>query len=352
MADFRALAEEVPNGQTLQEQQRRAAIKQEMDARAADEIPQFAPSKHDGPAFERSIPGQVYALYSLSTAAFAPIAVNPLEPALRLYGAFATTEDAIAFGAVVRATDPLCSLLVHPVGEWALMASTVDALSTAPATVADRLAYHQKCIDDARAEFEENRREQKQGAVRMRSKEEEEATAAIVEVPTAPEHTRPYQKHLGGNARLPQQAYAVVSFLRDPTPSESASQPLFIVHAFFPSLEDADRYVRDTLSVECSDVDIDVVCVGEWLSPESARTEHPLTFYRDEELHKIMDNHKKEPGRVARFNKAMAALPPPTAAGSDAAASGASDSPASSIPAAPLTDATNADGENGTGHVV
>jgi hypothetical protein len=338
MAELQALADEVPNGQTLQEQQRRAHIKQAMDARDADEIPQFAPSKHAGLAFERRISGQNHVLYSLSTAGFAPVAVNPREPALRLYGAFSTSDEAIAFGSVVRATDPHCSLLVHPLGEWALIASTVDELSTAAGTVAERLQRHQDSLAVARNEFEENCREKKQGAVKMRSTSEE--APSIVEVPTAPDGATVYQRHLGGNARLPHQAFAVVSFLRDPEPTESSAQPLFVVHAFLPALEDADRYVRDTLSVEMGDIDIDVVCVGEWLSPEVA-IDHPQTLYRDEELHKIMDNHKKEPARVARYNKAMAALPPPRETRDTASVESSDVTPVHSVDTSPQ-DATDA----------
>lgn len=303
MEELDSMAKDVPNGQTLQEQRRRFAVKEGMDMRDMDEIPQFVPSRHEGSAFERHIPGQNYVLYSISSSGLAPISLTPGQPNVRFYGAFASKHDAISFSAIVRGVDPHCSILVHPTGVWGLVAKNAEALANSEPLVKERLECYDAFLHNAWQDFDTNLRKKSQGHAKLREPD------SVVELRAPPDESIAYQRHLGGNARLQSQNFAVVSFIRDMQDSEEA-QPVFMVHAFFETTNDADRYVRDTLSLQMTDIDLDVVSAGEWISPQNA-ADHPNCIYRDDELHKIMENQRKEPGRVARFNSAMASLPAP-----------------------------------------
>lgn len=302
MSDLDAMAKDVPNGQTLKEQLRRVEVRDRMCD--LNETPQFTPSTHDGPRYERRLPEQNWVLYSISSSGLAPISLTPKYPSIRFYGAFAKNQDAIEYSKVVRGVDPHCSLLVHPVGVWGLIAKDAETLAKAPEFIQERIDRYDESLLSARTQFDENVREKRQGETTPHDERDE-----VVEVKQVPETATAYQQHLGCHARMANQKFAVVSFIRD-MQGDDVTQPLFMVHAFFEDTNDADRYVRDTLSHELTEIDVDVVNTGEWISPQTA-TNHPNCIYRDEELHKIMDNQRKEPGRVARFNNAMASLPAP-----------------------------------------
>ena len=66
-------------------------------------------------------PGQEFALLSLGTSVLAPRPVDQTRPALRIYGAFATREDAREHSEIIQSMDATCSLMVVPLREWVLM---------------------------------------------------------------------------------------------------------------------------------------------------------------------------------------------------------------------------------------
>ena len=305
MDEWSSMASEVPNGQTLKEQERRASVKTYIDERSPDEVPQFSASKHDGPSFEVRLPEQNFVLYSISSEGLAPISLTPKYPNIRIYGCFPSKEDAVEYAKVVRSVDPHCSLMAHPVGEWALVAANAESLANAPQDVRARVEQYEQQRKMSTAEFASNVKNKKQGNTRDVSK----APDACVEVSKRPETASVYQRVLGANARIANQSVAVVSVIRD-SEDETPTQPIFMLHACFANTEDADRYVRDTLSPLQPDIDIDIIMTGEWISPQLA-IDHPNCLYRDDELNKIMENQRKEPARVARFNQAFASLPAP-----------------------------------------
>ena len=89
----------------------------------ADGVTYFA--RTDGAAhLPAAPPQQTWVLASMGTAVLAPVPADPARPALRVYGAFATKQDAAEHADVVRQLDPRCSLLLLERGAWALMPRT------------------------------------------------------------------------------------------------------------------------------------------------------------------------------------------------------------------------------------
>ena len=59
----------------------------------------FERADGDGPQFEFVQPDQSWVLFSVSHARMCPLALDPRNPAVRIYGAFDTREAAVAHSA-------------------------------------------------------------------------------------------------------------------------------------------------------------------------------------------------------------------------------------------------------------
>lgn len=272
------------------------------------------------PPFE--LPDQKVVVYSVSHVGFPPIAKDPHNPAVRLYGLFETPEDARAYAGEVAAADPTCSVLLGAAHSWILAAKEpgryVDAAYTRDKL--ERIAReHAALRARSTAEFEENRREQRTGGSEL-------ATEETI-VPPAARETRT-EKHarrlreleeegrraslrLPGTLTVEGQAFAVVSFVKDITPEvqEGRDDPEFAmrVYAAFATEADADRYVRNVAADLVTDHALDVVAMRRWLYPEDNSLEDEVSVvYRQSELTNVMQRRAAEKGEVARFRASRA----------------------------------------------
>ena len=62
----------------------------------------------------------------MGSAVLAPRPLEPSNATLRVYGAFATKEDARDHADVVRSVDATCSLALVRRGEWVLLPQTIE----------------------------------------------------------------------------------------------------------------------------------------------------------------------------------------------------------------------------------
>jgi len=142
-------------------------------ARALD--PDDAETTHfaaapDAPRLPLRRDDQAWVLLSMGTAVLAPRPLDATRPALRVYGAFATREEAAEHAAeAVRPLDPACSLVVARTHEWVLMPQTEDAVAD-PAAAARRLERrlqaHRAAQADESEEFDRIRAARTHGVAR------------------------------------------------------------------------------------------------------------------------------------------------------------------------------------------
>lgn len=254
---------------------------------------------------------QAYVLFSVSHVGMSPFAENASEPALRIYGAFATQEDCLSHARVVQKEDPSCNIQMAPTHTWTAMASSPERIADA-ASIARHiqavLDSHTNSRGEATRDFEQNveRRtaatcdSKVRDAKEKRRKEAAEAEAANIR----PRPGQPLSKagQLPRAAEIRDQAFVVLSFLRDT--QQTIPEPCFCVYACLATEADANAYVRNTAADHVENFDIDVCNMYEWLHPQNVdATKLRTEVFRQEELNNIIRNHKSQPAQVEAFKK-------------------------------------------------
>ena len=242
---------------------------------------------------------QKFFVFSLSQKSFAPIPVDTTNPAICIYGAFPTRDEAVEFARdSVMAEHGNISVFVDQIHEWIVAVKDVESLSESY-TKAHReklLAKHQKMLHTNLKEFEENVAEQKAGDAELKSEQKTDS---------ASEDAKPKGKSHKISNRLDVrgQRVAVVSFVKD---DAEVPEFLFRIYGFFEKADDANAYIRNVCGEKVEDYDIDVVGTCEWVFPQHMTHENVSNeIFRSEELDKIMRNHRNQPKEVAKFKEAM-----------------------------------------------
>lgn len=238
-----------------------------------------------------------FVLFSTSHVGMRPFSFLPSEPALRIYGTFATTEEAMQHAAVVQQCDPGCDIQMDETHKWIVGCSTKERLAEGEAVEGKREAVLKKYVTERRVaanEFVDNVSNQLTGGS-VPKKEEEEEGASCEGKQKAP-------LHISRMAEVRDQSVVILSCL----PDEEGSPPefLFKVYRCCSSEAEADAFIRNVAAVEVTDFDLDVVNSCEWVYPQQATGEKiRKEVYRDPELGKIMTSHKTSGSRVADFEK-------------------------------------------------
>ena len=249
------------------------------------------------------LPGQNVALFSSSHVEMAPRCSDVDEPGIIFYGVFDDVDDArehVASSELLRSGR--VNVQVHPLREWAVLASSAQRLSDADAMQAHVkavLSTHETLCKSRQSDFNQSREEKQAGD----SAPEKPATTnsfghkdllrsqnlrkvSTTNLATAPPHG---------------QKFVVVSFVPDHD-GKLCKEPLFRVYGVFESEADADSWVRHVLAEVVTDVNIDVVSAGQWIFPQNVSGKDiSKEAFRGEELDKIMQQHKNEPCRVKTF---------------------------------------------------
>lgn len=242
---------------------------------------------------------QSVVLFSVSHAEMPPKALNVTEPGLRIYGTFASEQDALAHARCIQQHDAVCNLQMHATHDWIVAAKShanlqdASYLNEKKSRILESYSSEQR---RARSDFERNRKERLAGT----SLPPEEVESSQIEGAPA----RLASGHLPRSAEVRDQQVAVISVLPD-TENPECPEFLFRVYRCFDGLDNADRYVRNVASVQMEEYNIDVVSCCEWVFPQNSSAPGAISReeFRNDELNSIMDTHAKNAGEVEAFRK-------------------------------------------------
>lgn len=241
-----------------------------------------------------SIPGQKMALVSIGTSVLAPRPLDASRPTLRVYGTFATREEAVEHAGLVTELDPSCSLITVKMGEWILMPQNEALRDDSDANkrrcqeklhahrakqVEDSLAFR-KCIQEKTYSSVSAQEEEPE------DKEEEDEAESIIYKP-------PKRIRAGVEVR----GQSVVALCTVP---DEYGECLFKILGCFENTADADAWVRNVGSRRITEDDICIAPCCEWLYPNAKRQEGK-SHYRIDELQRIMDAADRNPEIVQSY---------------------------------------------------
>tara|TARA_B100001741_G_scaffold93466_1_gene76650 strand:+ start:11900 stop:12871 length:972 start_codon:yes stop_codon:yes gene_type:complete len=241
---------------------------------------------------------QRFIVFSLSQEAFSPIPVNLKNPAVCVYGAFRTNDEALQYAKEeVLKQHPGVSVFVDETHKWITAAKNASCMTNGKYITDHKtrlLKNHADMLHMNLKEFNDNVSEQKAG-------ESKKKTASIEEV--LPNESLGKSHRIHNSLDVRGQTLAVVSFVKD---DADVPEFLFQVYACFDKEEDANTYIRNTCGDKVEDHDIDVVSTCQWIHPQNMTYENAnKEVFRSDELDRIMKNHKNQPKEVARFKEAM-----------------------------------------------
>jgi len=252
------------------------------------------------------LPGQNFVLVTMGTNVLAPRPLDPTRPALRVYGAFDTKEEAREHAVVIASLDATCSLAVVPAREWFLLPQN-EACRDDPEVRARRTAARLDLWRARKAEEHDEfeRRVRERDGAPPEAAATDEATATITEredgTTEAEElvYRAPRRLRTGGEVRG--QGYAALSVI----PDDVVGECLVNVHGLFESASEADRWSRNVATRHVTDTDVVTAPACEWVYPNGT-TDGTTTHYRNDELQRIMDAAERNPRAVQDYKEWMA----------------------------------------------
>lgn len=263
-----------------------------------DTIERYFEPSDDASRLPFDMPGQAYVLLTFGTRVLAPRPEDPVKVACRIYGAFATREEAVEHCESVRAIDQTCSLIAAQRNTWLLMPATEEVRDD-PTEIEKRTQRHLKHHAEERAreaaEFERDvaeRASRPEPAALTGPTPEEEA-----EQEDADRTVYPALKRLRAGAEVRGQTAAAVCLLPDPLGGEC----LVRVLNCFETSHDAENWIRNVGSRQVMDHDIHVVPLCEWFYPNAPRCTTGNEHYRAKELQRIMDGAARNTERVQEY---------------------------------------------------
>lgn len=242
------------------------------------------------------IADQEFALISMGTSVLAPRPMDATRSALRVYGAFATREEARDHADLIRSMDPSCSLIVVPLREWVLMPQNEACLQ--PDANKQRLeillqAHRVKQMEDGDA-FQGRIDVRDGGSVattQTQDAEEDVETKEAEDLVYKP----PRKLRVGGEVRG-QSFVAICS-----VPNAITGECLIKILACFDTNQDADTWAQNVASRHITDDDIHIGRTCEWVFPNGTAESVSGAKYRIDELQRIMDAAERNPKAVQDY---------------------------------------------------
>tara|TARA_B110000008_G_scaffold273812_1_gene308653 strand:- start:462 stop:1499 length:1038 start_codon:yes stop_codon:yes gene_type:complete len=246
---------------------------------------------------------QRFIVFSISQTEFSPVSENPQNPAVCIYGAFPTRDEAVEYAKnCVLEEHKGISVFVDDTHKWVAAVKNPGCMQESYVkSHTDRLLkQHQAMLHTNLKEFQENVEEKKTGETKKKDEEDEknEKVDEKQEKPKGKSH------RISGKLDVRGQKLCVVSFLKD---DAEIPEFLFRVYGFFDKEDDANAYVRNICGDKVEEFDIDVIETCQWAFPQTMTYDKAnKEVFRSEELDLIMKNHRNQPKEVARFNEVMA----------------------------------------------
>lgn len=255
----------------------------------------------DGANLPYVLHGQNFALVTMGTNVLAPRPLDSLRPALRVYGAFDTKEEAREHAEVVSSLDKTCSLAVIPMRSWFILPQNEECRDNPE----ERMRRTEKRLQWWRVkQMEEG--EQFKRRVSERLQPDEPSSMMDTDTATAVQESEdgtteaeqivyraPRRLRTGGEVRG--QGYVALSVI----PDDVIGECLVNLHGFFESAGEADRWSRNVASRHVTDDDIFTAQACEWLYPNGETKS--TTHYRNDELQRIMDAAERNPQAVQDY---------------------------------------------------
>ena len=244
--------------------------------------------------------GQSHFVWSASHARMPPLALSDKQPAVRVYGVFASAEEALEHAQTVSALDPTCSVLVSQTHEWVVLPKDVARLQDpagARAHVDAVLATYAAAREKSAATF--RRTWPSTAPRRTRGQGRREEAPRVEDL----SHLKMAPQRIGRDAEVRDQSVVAVSFVRDETGGDAPPEPIFRVYAAFESTKEGDAWAR-CAGDHVVEYDIDLCSTCAWLFPNAVDSEKvQKQIFRPKELTAIMQNQKAQPQKVENFRK-------------------------------------------------
>lgn len=245
------------------------------------------------------LPDQDYVLVTMGTAVLAPCPVDKACPAMRVYGAFATPEEAKEHAAVVSEIDGgRYSLMIVKRDEWTLMAQTVESRDDPTENRRRRdlrlQAYRARQSEDGDAFLKAVRDGIERPAPQVappedeERREEAEAEALVYQPP----------RRLRAGAEVRGQSAVALCV----APDEVGGECLVKVLGCFETTSEAENWVRNVATRHVTDDDIVVTGTCDWFYP-NGRQKASREYYRNKELQRILDAAERNPKQVRRYKE-------------------------------------------------
>jgi hypothetical protein len=264
-------------------------------SRVWDETTYFAPS-----STPINLPfvmtDQEFALISMGTSVLAPCPVDPTRPAMRVYGAFATRDEAREHAEIIQSMDAACSLLVVPMREWVLMPQNETCLqpdANQRRREALLQAHRVKQMEDGNT-FQRRIDMHDGGDVVTTQTEDAEEDAETKEAEDLV-YKPPRKLRVGGEVRG--QNYVAMCSI----PNAITGECLVKILACFDTNQDADAWSQHVASRYIADEDILVGRTCEWVFPNGTAESVSGAKYRIDELQRIMDCAERNPSAVKDY---------------------------------------------------
>lgn len=240
-----------------------------------------------------AIPKQRFVLLSMGTAVLAPRPEDCSRPALRVYGAFPSREDAKEHAEVVRELDATCSLVIVTASEWILMPQneeTRDDVETNKRTLKRKLRAFRDAQSESNVAFDRCVSEHTYQACSVQDEhedtsEQEEAERLVYKPP----------KRIRSGAEVRCQSVVALCVVPD-----AFGECLFKILGCFENGAEADKWIQNVGSRHVTEDDIHVAETCEWIFP-NARFKEGSNHYRINELQRIMDAAAKNPQLVQSY---------------------------------------------------
>jgi len=236
---------------------------------------------------------QVFFLFSISSEKIPPCSTTSTNPAIRIYGCFATENDAKEHAQEVMAIDPKCSLFIDETHKWIVTASSISRMQDEKLIgdiITDRLKEYLSIRMHDNKEFDSAIQG---GEVERTTRPEYEEKPIVTN-----EKARSHKLKSGSDVRG--QKYAIIVFL----PDESTGEPVFVVYGCMETREEADAWVRNIVGRNVTEYDLHIVSTCEWLFLNRMQGNGAQSHkYRTPELEKIMEKQRNAPEEIKEYEE-------------------------------------------------
>jgi len=253
-------------------------------------------------------PKQRFFLFSTSHKEVPPVATDPSNPGVRIYGCYATQSDAVASSHKIKEADPNVSLFLGKTHEWTLMCDSIQKMQD-ESYISEKtrtLLRRQKVKLSVReAKFKQHQEEMRVNTTdktnhALESVKNKDLVSEEEVVPRAEDLEHKTPTPISTSILPPRQSFACVSFVDDDNKT-SVPELLFKVYMICDTEAEAERHVKNVVTQKILNDDVFIFEVAEWVFPVTDR-KYVKRHYRDKRLNDLMDRDVDSEEAMRRAN--------------------------------------------------